>query len=188
MTRRPAHERARLGVGYAPEDAGIFPDLSVAENLQIGRWLAPGGGDAGGLDERIVALFPELEGLMARRGLNLSGGQKKLLELGRAMMADARVVLLDEPGAGVNRTLLAALAEDIKRLNRERGYTFCIIEHDMDFVAALCDPVIVMAEGRVLTQGSMSEIRANEAVLEAYLGGGAGHDIDAALRGRDGAA
>ena len=89
---------------------------------------------------------------------NLSGGQKKLLELGRTMMIDAKVVLLDEVGAGVNRSLLAELAGYIERLNREHGYTFCVIEHDMDLIARLCDPVIVMAEGRVLTRGSMAEI------------------------------
>jgi branched-chain amino acid transport system ATP-binding protein len=86
-------------------------------------------------------------------------------------MTDARVVLLDEPGAGVNRTLLAQLADLIRRLNRERGYTFCVIEHDMDLIAGLCHPIVVMAEGRVLAQGSMAEIRRNEAVQEAYLGG-----------------
>ena len=81
------------------------------------------------------------------------------------------MVLLDEPGAGVNRTLLASLAEAIRRLNRERGYTFCIIEHDMDLIAELCDPVIVMAEGNVLTHGRFDQVRQNRAVLEAYLGG-----------------
>ena len=104
---------------------------------------------------------------------NLSGGQKKLLELGRTMMTDARVVLLDEPGAGVNPTLMVKLVADIRRLNEERGYTFCIIEHDMDLVAKLCDPVIVMAEGKVLTQGSMAEVRRDERVIEAYFGGSA---------------
>jgi branched-chain amino acid transport system ATP-binding protein len=102
---------------------------------------------------------------------NLSGGQKKLLELGRAMMTDAKVVLLDEIGAGVNRSLMAELAFYIESLNRDQGYSFCIIEHDMDLIARLCDPVVVMAEGRVLTRGSMAEIRANDAVIEAYLGG-----------------
>lgn len=102
---------------------------------------------------------------------NLSGGQKKLLELGRTMMTDAKVVLLDEPGAGVNRTLLAQIADDITRLNQERGYTFCIIEHDMDLISRLCDPVIVMAEGAVIAQGRMADIRRNEQVREAYLGG-----------------
>lgn len=103
---------------------------------------------------------------------NLSGGQKKLLELGRTMMTDAKVVLLDEAGAGVNRTLLSELASHIERLNKERGYTFCVIEHDMDLIARLCDPVIVMAEGTVLTEGTMTDIRANDEVIEAYLGGG----------------
>ena len=101
---------------------------------------------------------------------HLSGGQKKLLELGRTMMTDARLVLLDEPGAGVNKTLLGDIARSIRTLNQERGYTFCIIEHDMDLIAALCDPVVVMAEGTVLTQGTMAEIRANPEVLDAYLG------------------
>lgn len=103
---------------------------------------------------------------------NLSGGQKKLLELGRTMMVDAKIVFLDEVGAGVNRTLLNTIGDAIVRLNKERGYTFCMIEHDMDFIARLCDPVIVMAEGRVLTQGTCEEVRNNEQVIEAYLGTG----------------
>lgn len=103
---------------------------------------------------------------------NLSGGQKKLLELGRTMMTDAKLVLLDEPGAGVNPTLLKKLAEMIRRLKEERGYTFCIIEHDMDMIASLCDPVIVLAEGSVLTQGHMKDVRQDPRVLDAYLGGG----------------
>ncbi len=103
---------------------------------------------------------------------NLSGGQKKLLELGRTMMIDAKVVLLDEPGAGVNRTLLNSIRDSIRRLNTERGYTFCLIEHDMDLIAQLCDPVVVMAQGQVLMQGAMDEIRANTEVQDAYLGGG----------------
>ena len=101
----------------------------------------------------------------------LSGGQKKLLELGRTMMTDARVVLLDEPGAGVNPTLMGKIADTIRSLNQERGYTFCIIEHDMDLITSLCDPVIVLAEGRVLASGSMAQIRRNPKVLDAYMGG-----------------
>lgn len=103
---------------------------------------------------------------------NLSGGQKKLLELGRTMMVDAKIVFLDEVGAGVNRTLLNTIGDAIQRLNAERGYTFCMIEHDMDFIKRLCDPVIVMAEGAVLAEGSAAEIMANEQVIEAYLGTG----------------
>lgn len=103
---------------------------------------------------------------------NLSGGQKKLLELGRTMMVDAKLVLLDEVAAGVNRTLLQDLTANILRLNPELGYTFFIIEHDMDMIAQLCSPIIVMAEGRKMMQGTIEEIRANKEVVEAYFGGG----------------
>jgi len=103
---------------------------------------------------------------------NLSGGQKKLIELGRTMMVDAKIVFLDEVGAGVNRTLLGKIGDAIVRLNQERGYTFCLIEHDMEFVARLCDPVICMAEGMVLAQGTIDEVKNNEAVIESYLGTG----------------
>ncbi|WP_226553520.1 ABC transporter ATP-binding protein [Celeribacter naphthalenivorans] len=102
----------------------------------------------------------------------ISGGQKKLLELGRTMMVDAKMVFLDEVGAGVNRTLLYTIGDAIKRLNVERGYTFCMIEHDMEFIKQLCDPVIVMAQGQVMATGTADEIMQNEAVIEAYLGTG----------------
>ena len=88
------------------------------------------------------------------------------------MMVDARIVFLDEVGAGVNRTLLGTIGNAIVRLNRERGYTFCVIEHDMDFIARLCHGVIVMAEGRVLAEGAPADIMKNELVIEAYLGTG----------------
>lgn len=102
---------------------------------------------------------------------NLSGGQKKLLEIGRTMMNDSKVVLLDEPGAGVNPTLMRKVAEMIEKLNEERGYTFCIIEHDMDMIARLCSNVIVLAEGQVLMQGTMDEVRNDDRVIDAYFGG-----------------
>ncbi|WP_294646566.1 ABC transporter ATP-binding protein [uncultured Aureimonas sp.] len=102
---------------------------------------------------------------------NLSGGQKKLVELARTMMVDAKIVLLDEIAAGVNRTLLNDIAANIERLNAERGYTFFVIEHDMDLIGRLCDPVIVMAAGEVMRTGTLAEIQADEAVVEAYFGG-----------------
>jgi branched-chain amino acid transport system ATP-binding protein len=116
--------------------------------------------------------FLEIPHVADERAGNLSGGQKKLLELGRTMMVDAKIVFLDEVGAGVNRTLLKTIGTAIQRLNAERGYTFCMIEHDMDFIGRLCDPVIVMAEGRVLTTGHPDEVMADERVIEAYLGTG----------------
>ena len=119
-----------------------------------------------------VTKFLTIDHLLYEKAGNLSGGQKKLLELGRTMMVDAKIVLLDEVGAGVNRTLLKTIGDAILRLNKERGYTFCMIEHDMDFITKLCDPVIVLAEGKVLAQGKISDIKQNEEVIEAYLGKG----------------
>ncbi|WP_346911405.1 ABC transporter ATP-binding protein [uncultured Roseibium sp.] len=114
--------------------------------------------------------FLELSHVAHLRAGNLSGGQKKLLELGRTMMTDARLVLLDEPAAGVNRTLLRKLEEKIQILNKERGYTFILIEHDMEMIEKLCDPVVCMAEGAVLIQGDFQTVRSDTRVLEAYLG------------------
>ena len=101
---------------------------------------------------------------------NLSGGQKKLLELGRTMMADAKLILLDEPGAGVNPTLMQKIGDMIIELNQKRGYTFCLIEHDMQLIERLCHRIIVLAEGRILQEGSMEEIRNNAKVVDAYFG------------------
>ena len=102
---------------------------------------------------------------------NLSGGQKKLLELGRTMMSDARLILLDEPGAGVNPTLMLKVIDMIRRLNQERGYTFCIIEHDMDLIADLCENTVVLVEGQILMEGTMDKVRQDERVIDAYFGG-----------------
>jgi len=125
-----------------------------------------------------VAEFLQISHLKNELAGNLSGGQKKLLELGRTMMVDAKIVFLDEVGAGVNRTLLKTIGTSIQRLNEERGYTFCLIEHDMDFIARLCNPVIVMAEGKLLTQGTVEEVKNNEDVIEAYLGTGRRHTLE----------
>ena len=119
-----------------------------------------------------VIEFLEISHVADELAGNLSGGQKKLLELGRTMMVDAKIVFLDEVGAGVNRKLLNTIGDAIIRLNKERGYTFCVIEHDMEFIGRLCDPVIVMAEGGVLAKGTIDEIKSNEQVIEAYLGTG----------------
>ncbi len=114
--------------------------------------------------------FLNLSHVADQRAGELSGGQKKLLELGRTMMTEAKLVLLDEPAAGVNRTLLRDVEEKIQLLNTERGYTFILIEHDMEMIEKLCDPVICMAEGRVLIEGDFQTVRSDARVLEAYLG------------------
>jgi len=167
-----AHEFSSLTVR---ENLMMVPAGQSGENL-IDTWLHPAKVRAeeealhAKADE--VIAFLEIQHLANELAGNLSGGQKKLLELGRTMMVDAKIVFLDEVGAGVNRTLLVTLGEAIRRLQQERGYTFCVIEHDMDMIARLCDPVIVMAEGRVLAQGKAEDVMANELVIEAYLGTG----------------
>ncbi len=118
-----------------------------------------------------VLEFVELIDLQNEYAGSLSGGQKKLLELARSMMADPEMVLLDEPGAGINPTLMKKLMSNIQTLCDQKGITFLLIEHDMDLVMKLCDPVIVMSEGKKLAEGTAEEIKCNEQVLEAYLGG-----------------
>ncbi len=187
ITGLPPHELFHKGLLRTFQIAHEFGTLSVRENLMMVPPEQPGerlwdawfrGGVVRAREAEVrrradeVLDFLEIGHVADEYAGNLSGGQKKLLELGRTMMVDAKIVFLDEVGAGVNRTLLNTIADAILRLNRERGYTFCLIEHDMDFIARLCDPVIVMAEGRVLTVGSPTEVTKNEAVIEAYLGRG----------------
>ena len=181
------HELFNMGVLRTFQIAHEFSSLTVLENLM----MVPGNQRG---EKLIYALFGDkavrkqeeeirakavevieflnLKHLTQETAGNLSGGQKKLLELGRTMMVEANLVLLDEVGAGVNRTLLNEISDAIIRLNKERNYTFFVIEHDMDLIEKICDPVIVMAEGGVLFEGNFSDVKSNEEVIEAYLGRG----------------
>ena len=167
-----AHEFGRLSV---IENLMMVPPAQSGENL-FNAWFRRGrvGREEAAVRERAMQVieFLKLDHIANELAGNLSGGQKKLLELGRTMMVDAKVVFLDEVGAGVNRTLLREIGDAILKLNRDQNYTFCMIEHDMDFISRLCDPVICMAEGAVLAQGTADEIKRNEEVIEAYLGRG----------------
>lgn len=170
-TFQTPHEFSRMTVR---ENLMLVPGAQSGENL-LRSWLRWGRvrREEGELLDKVdeVLEFLHLDHVAGQLAGNISGGQKKLLELGRTMMTDAKVVLLDEPGAGVNRTLLATLAEAIERLNRERGYTFCVIEHDMDLIGRLCNPVVVMANGSVIAQGDFDSVRHDPQVIDAYLGG-----------------
>ena len=187
VTGLTPHELFAKGMLRTFQIAHEFSTLTVRENLmtvpagQSGEslldvWFRPGKIRAQEAAIRAradeVIEFLKLEPVAGELAGNLSGGQKKLLELGRTMMAEPRVVLLDEVGAGVNRTLLKEIAGAILRLNLHHGYTFCIIEHDMELISLLCDPVIVMTNGTVLTQGPAPVVQSDERVIEAYLGRG----------------
>lgn len=186
VTGLPAHELFNRGLLRTFQIAHEFSHMTVTENLMMvpesqsgenlaSAWFQPGRVSRQESEVRRkaeeVMEFLKITHVKNELAGNLSGGQKKLLELGRTMMVDAKVVLLDEIAAGVNRTLLNDLVSNIERLNSELGYTFFVIEHDMDMIARLCDPVIVMAAGSVMTQGHIEEIQKNEAVIEAYFGG-----------------
>ena len=186
ISKLPSYQRARKGMIRTFQLAREFGRLTVLENLmlapqlQLGERLGPifmTPRQVRDADDRVYARAVEvleisnLAPLRDEYAANLSGGQKKLLELARTLMIDCSVVLLDEPGAGVNPALMNTLREMIQELNRDHGKTFLIVEHDMDLIAALCDPVIVMTEGRNLIEGSFEDIRQDPRVIEAYLGG-----------------
>ena len=187
ITGLPPHELFAKGVLRTFQIAHEFGSMTVRENLM----MVPANQSGESLfnacfrrsavaaeEKRLrdkadeVLEFLTISHLADQKAANISGGQKKLLELGRTMMVDAKIVFLDEVGAGVNRTLLNTIGDAIVRLNKERGYTFCVIEHDMDFIGRICGPVICMAEGKVLAQGTVTEVKNDERVIEAYLGTG----------------
>jgi branched-chain amino acid transport system ATP-binding protein len=187
ITGLAPHELFHKGLLRTFQIAHEFHSMTVRENLmmvppaQVGENLWSAwfhGARVREQEARVraradeVLEFLTISHIADEKAGQISGGQKKLLELGRTMMTNAKVVFLDEVGAGVNRTLLNTIADAIVRLNREQGYTFVVIEHDMDFIGRICNPVICMAEGKVLAQGTLAEIKANEQVIEAYLGTG----------------
>jgi len=157
------------------ENLMMVPDNQSGENI-LNTWIKP---SKIAQEEKVVKQkaqevleFLQLSHLSNEYAGNLSGGQKKLLELGRTMMVKPKIIFLDEVGAGVNKTLLKKISSLITKLNKELKFTFCMIEHDMDLITELCDPVIVMSEGKILIEGKADEIINNQSVIEAYLGTG----------------
>ena len=185
ITGYEPYQLFNLGILRTFQIAHEFSSLTVKDNLmmvppnQTGEsilqtWFSP---KKIKLEEQNIARkadevmeFLQLKHLANEYAGNLSGGQKKLLELGRTMMVDPKIVLLDEVGAGVNRTLLNTIGDAILRLNKELDYTFCMIEHDIEFISKLCDPVIVMSEGSILMTDEISKVKENDKVIEVYLG------------------
>ena len=185
ITHLPPFKRARLGMIRTFQLSREFGRMTVLENLmlspqqQLGESLWPvfmrpaAVRECDGKVHDRAEEVLEISALGALRdtyAADLSGGQKKLLELARTLMIDCDLILLDEPGAGVNPALMKTLTDMIRRLNRHHGKTFLLVEHDMDLIAQLCDPVVVMAQGTHLTSGTFDEIRADQTVIEAYLG------------------
>ena len=175
---RPS-ELNKLGVSRTFQLLQVFPQLSVRENLilagqehkgtMLSRLFGPPDAGLGAAADQMIGFF-KLGHLADTPAGGLSYGQQKLLDAAMAFMAGPRLVLLDEPAGGVNLTMLADLKERLRAINREQGATFVVIEHNMEFVMSLCSRVVVMAEGKVLAEGPPDKVRADPAVIEAYLG------------------
>lgn len=187
VTNLRPYERYHMGLSRTFQMAHEFFGMTVLENLLVSRPDQPGekfwnNWIRSSLSKQVerenvergleVLDFLRLSHLRDAMAGTLSGGQKKLLELGRVMMGDPKIVLLDEIAAGINPVLMKEIGEFIKGLNRDRGYSFCLIEHDMELIEDLCDHVIVLVRGEVLMEGSIEEVRSHEEVIESYLGGG----------------
>ena len=176
ITNAPPDKVFRLGIGRTFQLTRIFPRLTVLENMHVAvqrnslkglfsRWSSAH-------EQKSALELLDFVGLTSLKNLparNLSYGQKKLLEFAFVLIAEPRVILLDEPAGGINPTMINYLTDRIRTLN-QRGVTFLIVEHNMEFVMGLCDKVMVMHRGTRIAEGTPTEVRANPVVLEAYLG------------------
>jgi len=168
LVGRPPYEIARLGVGYVPDERLIFPDLTVRENLEIAVKKGAAGAPANWTVERIYELFPVLAPLDARLGGYLSGGEQQMLTIGRTLMGNPSLLLLDEPVEGVAPVVVQELTRQIKRL-KTMGLTILFAEQNMHFATQISDRAYVIEKGRIRYQGTMGELVANEEVKAKYL-------------------
>ena len=173
ITRLPTHARAGLGIGYAPEGSAIFPDLTVAENLQISHWLAAekGRGQTTGqdMDARIFSLFPEVRNFMHRQGLYLSGSQKKMVTIARAMALSPVVLLLDEAFEGLAPVVVSRFAEVVKQI-KAMGISVLIAESNLVNAAKVADRLSAIDRGEIIFQGTPQAVFDNEAVMKTIRG------------------
>ena len=162
----PPDAIARLGMAYVPDDHRVFPTLTVDENLEIARRLSR---RQGTFDRaRVVALFPQLGELARAKGVTLSGGEKKMLGIGRALMANPRLMLLDEPSEGLAPLVVAHLVEVLGRIG-EQGVTILLADQNLRFCRKVCDRGYILEKGRIEFEGAMDQIWKNEEVIAKYL-------------------
>ncbi|MBT3535999.1 MAG: ABC transporter ATP-binding protein [Rhodospirillaceae bacterium] len=169
ITGQATFRVAKLGVGYVPEERRIFPDLSVRENLETGRKPAANGSGQNWTIERVHEIFPILEGLSERKGGHLSGGEQQMLTVGRTLMGNPDLLLLDEPSEGLAPLVVRDLAEQISRLKNE-GMTILLCEQNAKFATDLSDRAYILEKGQVRFGGTIDELQENEEIRDQYLG------------------
>ena len=157
---------ARRGIAYVPDDHRVFPSLTTDENLELARRLS--GREGSWNRERVLELFPKLRELGGSRGLNLSGGEKKMVAIGRALMANPSLVLLDEPSEGLAPLVVAHIVEVLNRVKRE-GVTILLADQNLRFCRRVCDRGYILEKGRVAFEGTIDEIAGDERILKKYL-------------------
>lgn len=175
VTGLPPHERAKRGIGYSPEDCGIFPDLSVSENLMISRWLgdevAKRRNDGQRVDPEAQAfsLFPEVQSLLQRQGLHLSGGQRKMVAIARAMMLSPSLLLLDEAFEGLAPVVVNRFAEAVTKI-KAMGVSILMAESHLGAATRIGDRLYAIDRGEIIFHGSPREALADEKVMKALRG------------------
>jgi branched-chain amino acid transport system ATP-binding protein len=167
VTRLPAHQRARLGIGYAPEDCGIFPDLTVEENFQITAWL--GQEAAVTADDQVFSIFPEIKTFLTRRGLHLSGGQKKMLAITRALTLKPTVLLLDEPFEGLAPVVVTRFIEAVRAV-KALGVSVLIAESHVQNAGRIADRLYAIDRGEIIFAGRPAELLGNTEVMKTLHG------------------
>ena len=164
----PPHAICRRGVGYVPEDRRVFPDLTVVENLAVGRRPAPPGGYRPWTPERLFELFPNLAEMRRRPAGRMSGGEQQMLTIARTLMGNPRAVLLDEPSEGLAPVIVEQMARTVLDLKGE-GLSVLLSEQNLRFARAVADRALIIEKGRIRYEGTMAELEPDEAVRAAYL-------------------
>ena len=173
ITALPAHHRARRGIGYAPEDCGIFPELTVTENLMISRWLTEksgrGASSEAAADDGAFAVFPEVRQLLDRRGLNLSGGQKKMVAIARAMTLHPYLLILDEAFEGLAPAVIKRFRDAVMTI-KDMGISILLAESNLVSAAAIADRLYAVDRGEIIFHGMPQEALENEEVMRTLRG------------------
>jgi ABC-type branched-subunit amino acid transport system ATPase component len=168
LTRAPAHARAQHGIAVVPQGRGVFADMSVSENLQLGR-LAAGSRVRPGRLQEVLDYFPRLAERPKQRAGTMSGGEQQMLAIARAMMAEPRILLLDEPSDGIMPVLVQQIADNIKEINRNEGLTTVLVEQNVPMVSRMSSRCLILESGRIVARGAIDELTAAGEV-ERHLG------------------